>query len=125
MIFEQASNQIRSLVNQEVASAKAEVSARAKLNAVGIGLIAGAVTLVLLALAALTTAAIAALATTFSIWLSALIVAGVYLLVAIALGVIGKGRMKKGGPPLPTDTMHGLKEDVRKARANGKTTEMV
>jgi hypothetical protein len=125
MIFDQVSNQIRGVVTQEVASAKAEVAARAKLNAAGIGLIIGAVTLVSLATVALTIAAIAALATTFALWLSALIVALVYLLVAVGLTIAGKGRIKKGGAPLPTDTMHGLKDDIREARENGKTTEPV
>lgn len=123
MIFDQVSNQIRGIVNQEVASAKAEVTERAKLNAVGIGLIVGAVTLGILATVALTFGAIAALATTFALWLSSLIVALVYLLVAVILATAGKGRIKKGGAPLPTDTVHGIKEDVRKARENGKTTE--
>lgn len=120
MIFDQVSNQIRGIVTQEVASAKAEVTARAKLNAVGIGLIVGAITLVILATVALTFAAIAALATAFAFWLSALIVALVYVLAAIGLATAGKSQIKKGGAPLPTDTMHGLKDDVRKARANGK-----
>lgn len=125
MIFDQVSNQIRGIVTQEVASAKAEVSARAKLNAVGIGLIVGAATLAILATVALTFAAIAALATAFALWLSALIVALVYLLVAVGLAAAGKDRIKRGGAPLPTDTMHGLKDDIREARENGRATEPV
>ena len=122
MIFDKISTQIRTLVDQEIASAKAEVSARAKLNAVGIALIAGAATLAALALGALTTAAIVALDTALSLWLSAVIVAVVYLVVAAILGIAGKGKLKKGGPPLPTDTMHGFKDDVRRVRENGTTT---
>lgn len=123
MIFDQVSNQIRGIVTQEVASAKAEVTARAKLNAVGIGLIAGAVLLVVLATVALTFAAVAALATTLALWLSAVIVAVVYVLVAVGLAVAGKGQIKKGGAPLPTDTVHGIKDDIREARANGRSSE--
>jgi uncharacterized membrane protein YqjE len=123
MIFDQVSNQIRGVVSQEVASAKAEVAERAKRNGVGIALIACAAALIGLALAALTLGAIAALATTFALWLSALIVGLVYILAAVGLAVAGKAQVKKGGAPLPTDTIHGLKDDVRKARANGSSSE--
>lgn len=120
MIFDQVSNQIRGVVNQEVASAKAEVTARAKRDGLGMGLIAGAAIVVLLGLAALTFAAIAALATAFATWLAALIVAVVYMVIAIGLASAGKRQLKKGGAPLPKDTMRDFKADVRRRRANGK-----
>lgn len=123
MIFDQVSNQIRGIVTQEVASAKAEVAERAKRNGVGIALIVGAITLIVLATVALTFAAIAALATTLAFWLSALIIAVVYLVAAVGLAMAGKAQIKKGGAPLPTDTVHGLKDDIREARANGKTSD--
>ena len=118
-MFDKITSEIRGIVQQEVAAAKREVSTRAKRDATGIGLIAGAVLLAVLAVVALTFAAIAGLATEMSFWLAALIVAVVYLLIAAALVLAGKKQLQKGGAPLPRDTMASMKDDIREARRNG------
>ena len=123
-MFEKVTDEIRGVVTQEVDKAKREVATRAKRDGAGIGLIVGAVLLALLATGAITTAAIAGLATEMPLWLAALVVAVAYLLIGVVLALAGKGQIKKGGAPLPRDTMASFKEDVRRARngeANTKT----
>lgn len=122
-MFEKVTDEIRGVVTQEVDKAKREVATRAKRDGAGIGLIAGALLLALLATAAITTAAIAGLATEMPLWLAALVVAAAYLVIGVGLALAGKSQLKKGGAPLPTDTMANFKDDVRRARNGAADTK--
>jgi len=53
-------------------------------------------------------------------WLAALVVAFVLLVVAGILGLIGYRKLKKGIPPVPTETIHGLKKDLNAIKGIGK-----
>ena len=75
----------------------------------------------LLALGALTACLIAALATATSTWLSALIVTAVYGLIAGALALVGKSRLKNATPPVPQQTQESVKEDVAWAKTRARS----
>jgi hypothetical protein len=64
------------------------------------------------ALVALFVAGGLGLAVYFSDWLSALIVAGVFLLVTAVLARVGIRSVKKGAPPVPKEAIAGLKTDL-------------
>jgi len=79
----------------------------------GAGLFGGAGVFALLALGALTAAAVAALATAVATWLAALIVAAVWAAIAGAAALAGKREIDQALPPVPEDSVDSFKEDVR------------
>ena len=53
-------------------------------------------------------------------WLAALLVAAGLLIIAVILGLIGYGVLKKGIPPVPTESIDSLKRDLRAIKGIGK-----
>jgi hypothetical protein len=75
----------------------------------------------LLALGALTTCLIAALATGIDLWLAALIVALVYGAIAGVLALAGKKKTQEATPPAPEQAIESTKEDVQWAKTRAKS----
>src|SRR5207249_749209 len=77
-LFKQLSNDIATLVRQELKLAQAEMTEKGKHAGVGVGMFGGAGLIGVLALLTLTTCFVAALATAMDVWLAALIATAVY-----------------------------------------------
>jgi hypothetical protein len=98
-----ATEDLSNLIRGEIALAKSELKVSVGKLAEGAGLFAAAAFLALLAVILLTiTAALGLEAAGLPGWLSFLIVAVVFLLVAAVLGYIGLRAFKKVGPPRRT-----------------------
>jgi hypothetical protein len=110
------------LARQEIELARAEMSAKGKQVAFGVGAFSASGLLALLALGALTAAAILALATGMAGWLAALIVAVAYLLLAGVAALVGKARVEKGTPPVPERAIESVKDDVEATKQRVKET---
>jgi hypothetical protein len=119
-LTKQLSDQATTLARKEVELAKAEMSLKAKRLGIGVGAFGGAGLVAVLALGALTAAAILGLAEAVDAWLAALIVAAVYGVIAGVLALIGRNRVQAGGPPVPEETVDSVKEDVEWAKARAK-----
>jgi uncharacterized membrane protein YqjE len=115
-LLKQLSEQTTRLVHQELELAKAELAQKAKQAGMGAGLFGAAGVLGFLALAALTTCFILALDGVMPAWLAALIVAVVYGAVAAVLALRGRAKVKQAVPPVPTQTIDTVKEDVEWAK---------
>jgi tetrahydromethanopterin S-methyltransferase subunit C len=111
---------VRELVVGEIELLKQEMIRKLKALGVGAGLILGAIIVLLGMLGVLLTAAILALSLIMPGWLAALLVAAVLLIIAVILGLIGYRVLKKGIPPLPNETISGLKKDLNVIRGVGK-----
>ncbi|WAB82405.1 phage holin family protein [Microcella daejeonensis] len=107
---------IGDLVRAEIQAAKDEIAGKLKAAGIGAGLLVGAGLFALLALIVLLFAAVLGLATVMPAWAAALIVGGALLLIAVLVALIGIAALKRGVPPMPTDTMDSVKEDVRAVR---------
>lgn len=121
-LMQSLSEQSSRLARQEVELAKAEMSAKSKQVAFGVGAFSASGLLALLALGALTAAAILALATGMAGWLAALIVAGAYLLLAGLAALVGKAKVEEGTPPLPEQTVESVKDDLDATKQRVKET---
>ena len=86
----------------------------------GAGLLAGAIVVLLFMIGVLLTAAVLALSQVLPGWLAALIVAAFLLIVAGILALIGYRILKRGIPPVPTESIDSLKRDYRAIRGIGK-----
>ena len=119
-LMQRLSEQSSTLAQKEIELAKAEMATKGKRLGVGAGAFGGAGLVGLFALGALTAAAILGLATTLEPWLSALIVAGVYAIVAGILALTGKKRIEAGSPPVPEQAIESSKHDVETAKRSVK-----
>ena len=115
-LLRQLSEQTTRLVHQELELAKAELQQKGKQAGMGAGMFGGAGALGLAALGALTACFILALNAIMPAWLAALIVAVVYGIIAFVLVKQGQARVKRASPPVPTQTIETVKEDVEWAR---------
>jgi hypothetical protein len=111
---------VSDLVSREIELLKAEMVAKFKALGIGAGLIAGALIVLLGMLGVLLTAAILALGQIMPGWLAALLVAAALLVIAVILGLIGYAVLKKGIPPVPTESIDSLKRDYRAIKGMGK-----
>ncbi|NUU06543.1 phage holin family protein [Leifsonia sp. C5G2] len=105
--------QLRRLVATELALFKAEMAAKAKAAGIGAGLLVGALLFLFFAFGVLVTAAVLGFALILPAWLSALIVAGILILIAVVAGLIGWSSLKKGLPPVPDDLGSELSADAK------------
>jgi hypothetical protein len=112
----QLSAQVSRLVHDELALARAEVTQRGKRLGVGAGLFGATGVLAVFGLAVLVAAAVLGLATTMAAWLAALIVGGALIVVGGLLAVPGKRSVSRGAPPVPTEAIDSVREDVATVR---------
>ena len=115
-LLKQLSEQTTRLVHQELELAKAELQQKGRQAGQGAGLFGGAGAIGLAALGALTACFILALDLILPAWLAALIVAVVYGIVAFVLVKQGQARIRRASPPVPTQTIETVKEDVEWAK---------
>jgi len=105
--------QVSTLIRDELALARIELTRKGKKAGVGAGLFGGAGVVALYGVGALLTAAIAALALVLPIWASALIVAAVLFVVAGIVALLGKKNLSQATPPLPAEAVEGIKTDAQ------------
>lgn len=115
---------VSDLVTREIELLKAEMVAKFKALGIGAGLIAGALIVLLGMLGVLLTAVILALSEIMPGWLAALLVAAVLLIIAVIVGLIGYSVLKKGIPPVPTESIDSLKRDYRAIKGMGKRSTL-
>ncbi len=121
-LLKQLSEETSTLVRQELELAKAEMAEKGKQAGLGVGMFGGAGIVGFLALGALTTCFIAALAPAVDhVWLAALIVAVVYAAIAGVLALTGKTRIKQAVPPVPEQTQDSVKEDIEWAKTRARS----
>lgn len=111
-LISRLSQEVSALMRDELRLAQAEVSNKAKGLGVGAGMLSGAGLLALYALGVLIATAILALALVIDAWLAALLVGAVLLAVAGIVGYVGKKRASAATPPVPTETLGSVKQDL-------------
>jgi len=120
-LLRELSDQTTTLVKQEIALAKAELSEKGKQAGAGAGMFGGAGLLGFFAFAALTTALIAVLATGMDVWVAALIVAIVYAVIAAVLAMAGRKEFRSAAPLVPEQAIESSKEDVQWAKTQAQS----
>lgn len=112
--------QVQELVQREIALVKAEIVDKLKSIGVGAGLLIGAVVTFLFFIGVLLTLAIIGLSALMPAWAAALIVAGVLLVVAVILGLVGYRVLMQGIPPVPTEAIASIQKDILAIRGEGR-----
>ena len=112
--------QVQELVQREIELVKTELTEKLKALGTGGGLILGAVIVVMFFIGVLLTLAIIGLSYVMPDWAAALVVAGVLLITAVILGLIGYRILKRGIPPVPTEAIESIQKDISAIRGVGK-----
>jgi uncharacterized membrane protein YqjE len=115
-LVQRASEQITTLVRDEIALAKAELTEKGKHAGIGVGLFGGSGVLALYGLGALLATIIIVLDLMMPLWLAALIVAVVLFLVAGILALFGKKQVTRAVPPEPAQAIQSVKADVNEVK---------
>ena len=105
------SEQVSTLVRDEMRLARAELSEAGKRYGTGAGMFGGAGVVALYGLGVLLAAAVLGLATVVDAWLAALIVAVVLFVLAGVLALVGKKNVDKA-PSVPGRRVASVKADV-------------
>jgi len=104
---------ISRLISDEIRAARFELTAKLKAAAMGAGLLVAGIVVGLFTIGVLIATAILGLANVVPPWLASLIVAIALLIITGILVLVGIGRLKKGVPPVPQQTIANVKKDVR------------
>lgn len=100
------------LIRDEIQSARDEVLSRTKSLGVGVGILIGGLVVTLFALGFLLQGAAHALSLILPAWAASLVVGGGLVIVAGVLALAGSKLLKRGAPPVPTDTIDSVRKDV-------------
>ncbi|MCL2734376.1 MAG: phage holin family protein [Actinomycetia bacterium] len=119
-LVKQGSEQLSTLVRQELKLAQAELTHKGKRAGIGGGLFGAAGLLAFFGLAALIAAAIAAIAIPLSVWAGALIVGGGLLLCGGLLALAGRFEVKRAVPPVPGEAVDSMKDDLATIKERAK-----
>jgi len=111
-LVSRASEQLTTLVRDEMRLAQTELAQKGRRSGVGLGLFGGAGAVAWFGVGALVTAAILGLSLVVAPWLAAVIVGLVLLLIASALAMIGKREVSQATPVLPQESMQNVRRDV-------------
>jgi uncharacterized membrane protein YqjE len=107
-----AAEQVSTLVRDELKLAQLELTEKGKRAGLGVGMFGGAGVVALYGVGALLAALIIGLATVMPGWLAALIVGVALFIVAGVLALLGRGQVKRAVPPMPQETVAGVKADI-------------
>jgi uncharacterized membrane protein YqjE len=99
-------------LNDEIALARIEIKRKGIQLGVAAAFFAVALVFVAFLVTGLIVAAIMGLATIMPAWLAALLVCGVFLLIALVVALVGYRKFKKVMPLVPEETLRGLKYDL-------------
>jgi MFS family permease len=119
-LVKQLSEQSSRLARQEVELAKAELAVKGRRAGLGAGMFGSAGVAGLMALGALTAAAILGLSTAVSAWLAALIVSVALGVVAGILVLEGRRKVQQATPLVPEQATESVKEDVQWAKSRAQ-----
>jgi hypothetical protein len=111
-LIKRATEQVTTLVRDEMALARAELTAKARHAGKGAGLFGGAGVVALFGVAGVLGAIILLLALVMPGWLATLIVGVALLAVAGLMALMGRGQVRQAVPPMPTEAMRDVRADI-------------
>jgi hypothetical protein len=106
------SEQVTTLVRDELTLARMEMMEKGKKAGKGAGLLGGSGVIAMYGLGALLVTAGAALALVMPVWLAALTVAVVLLAAAGVAALLGRKQVKQAVPPAPAEAIASGRQDV-------------
>jgi uncharacterized membrane protein YqjE len=122
-LVKQLSQDISTLVRQELQLAKAELAEKGKQAGVGAGMLGGAGVLGLAVVGGSMATMILVLDTFMPNWLAALIATLTCGAVGAVLALRGRDKLKEAGAPVPERTKESVKEDIEWAKTHATSND--
>jgi hypothetical protein len=114
------SQQLSTLVRDELRLAQTETVTKAKKVGLGAGLFGGAGLISVFGVGALVAAAILGLSHAVTSWLAAVIVGVALFAIAGVLALTGKSEVSAGTPPAPQEAIAGVRTDINTLKESAK-----
>jgi hypothetical protein len=111
-LVRRASEQLSTLVRDELALARAEMVGKAGRAGRGAGLFGGAGVVSLLGVFGILTGLVLLLARVMPAWGAALVIGALLLAIAGLMGVTGGAQVKQATPPVPEEAVAGVRRDL-------------
>jgi uncharacterized membrane protein YqjE len=115
-----ATNQVSTLMRDEIRLAIIELQQKGKRMGVGAGLLGGAGLVAMYGVGAIVAGVILLLATVMAPWLAAFIVGAAVLLIAAIMAALGRSQARRGAPPVPEQTVESVKQDIAAVREGAR-----
>jgi membrane protein len=115
-LVKQLSEQVSTLVRDELRLARLEMTQKGKRAGAGIGMLGGGGLVALYGLACLVAAAVIALARAVAPWLAALIIGAGLLAISGAAALLGRGQLQQATPPVPARAAESVKADIEEVK---------
>ena len=115
-LVKQLSEQVSTLVRDDLKLAQLEMTRKGKQAGFGAVLLGGGGVIALYGVGCLIACVIIAISGAVAAWLAALIVGVALLIIAGVAAMMGKGRLKKATPPVPKEAVGSIKADVEEIR---------
>jgi Putative Actinobacterial Holin-X, holin superfamily III len=119
-LVKQLTEQVATLVRDELKLAQLEMTRKGKQAGLGAGLLGGGGLIALYGVGCLIACAVIGLSHVVQPWLAALIVGAALLAVAGVAALMGKGRIQQATPPVPTEAAGSVKADVEEIRERAR-----
>lgn len=116
-LMRRLSDQMSTLVRQEIELGKAELGEKGKKAGIGAGMFGGAGVIGFYTVGTLLATIIAALSLAMATWLAGLIVTVVLAAIAGVLALQGRNKVQQAMPPTPERTMQSVKQDVQTTKS--------
>jgi hypothetical protein len=115
----QVAEHASALLRLEMELAGLELKKKLAALVLGIGLGVGALVILLFMFGFALAAAAAGIATVLPTWAALLVVTGLLLVIAAALGMLALGAIKRGTPPVPTQAIQEAKLTTNALKSDG------
>jgi Flp pilus assembly protein TadB len=119
-LVKQMSEQVSTLVRDELKLAQLEMTRKGKQAGIGVGMFGGSGVIALYGVGCLIACAILGISRVLAPWLSALIVGVALLAVAGIAALAGKSRLQRATPPVPQEAVHSVKTDVEEIKERAR-----
>jgi Flp pilus assembly protein TadB len=119
-LVKQMSEQVSTLVRDELKLAQLEMTRKGKQAGIGVGMFGGSGVIALYGVGCLIACAILGISRVLAPWLSALIVGVALLAVAGIAALAGKSRLQRATPPVPREAVHSVKTDVEEIKERAR-----
>lgn len=115
-LVQDATDQIRTLVRDEMLLARAELTRKGKRFGVAAGSFGGAGVFAFLSLGALVAGLTLVLAFVVPVWVAVFVMCGVLAVVAGVLALVGRNEAGRAMPAMPDQAAEGIKRDIATVR---------